>query len=65
LEIYDLIIAIDGGRVRDIFDLDDSLHDLKPGEIVYFTIVRNRRREQISVSLPTPNWAATRSEGAQ
>lgn len=65
LEIYDLIIAIDGGRVRDIFDLDDSLHDLKPGDIVYFTIVRDCRREQISVSLPTANWATTRSEGAQ
>ena len=65
LEIYDLIIAIDGGRVRDVFDLDDSLHDLELGEIVYFTIVRDHRREQVLVSLPTANWTATRSEDAQ
>jgi S1-C subfamily serine protease len=65
LEIYDLIIAIDGGRVRDIFDLDDSLHDLKPGEIVYFTIVRDHRCEQVPVSLPAAQRTATQSQGAQ
>lgn len=65
LEIYDLIIAVDSGRVRDVFDLDDSLHDLELGEIVYFTIVRDHRREQVPVSLPTAQRTATQSQGAQ
>ena len=65
LEIYDLIIAVDGGRVRDVFDLDDSLDDLELGEIVYFTIVRDHRREQVPVSLPTARRTATQPEGAQ
>ena len=65
LEIYDLIIAVDGGRVRDVFDLDDSLQDLEIGEIVYVTIVRDHRHEQVPVSLPTTQWTATKSRGAQ
>lgn len=49
---YDLIIAVDGERVRDVMDLDDSLQKVEPGEIVYLSIIRGRHRVQIPVPLP-------------
>jgi S1-C subfamily serine protease len=48
---YDLIIAVDGERVRDIMDVDDRLRNLQPSTVVYFTIVRDGQRQQIPVFL--------------
>ena len=36
----DLIVAIDDKRVRDNLDLQTALSNLKPGDTIYFTIVR-------------------------
>jgi S1-C subfamily serine protease len=48
---YDLIIAVDGERVRDIVDADDRLCNLPARTIVYFTIIRDSQRLQIPVFL--------------
>jgi S1-C subfamily serine protease len=48
---YDLIVAVDGERVRDIMDADDRLRNLEPSTVVYFTIVRDGHRLQIPVAL--------------
>ena len=48
---YDLIIAVDGERVRDIMDVDDRLRNLQPSTVLYFTIVRDGQRLQIPVFL--------------
>jgi len=49
---YDLIIAVDGERVHDVMDADDSLCNLVSDGVVYFTIVRDNHRLQVPVSLP-------------
>jgi S1-C subfamily serine protease len=51
-ESYDLIIGVDGSRVANFLDFQDRLRDLQPGEIVYFSIVRNGQRIQIAVPIP-------------
>ncbi|MGH7878899.1 MAG: PDZ domain-containing protein, partial [Candidatus Binataceae bacterium] len=40
-ESYDLIVGVDGNRVTDLLDFEDCLRDLRPGEIVYLSIVRD------------------------
>lgn len=52
-ESYDLIIGVDGSRVTNFLDFQDRLRDVQPGEIVYFSIVRNGERMQIPVPVPT------------
>ncbi len=52
-ESYDLIIGVDGSRVTNFLELQDRLRDLQPGEIVYFTIIRNGERMQIPVPVPS------------
>ncbi len=49
---YDLIIGVDGERIRDLMDLDDSLQNAGPGDIVYLSIMRRGERLQIPVLLP-------------
>jgi len=49
---YDLIIGVDGERIRDVMDLDDSLQKVEPGEIVYLSTIRPRHRVQIPVTVP-------------
>ncbi|MBV8359755.1 MAG: PDZ domain-containing protein [Deltaproteobacteria bacterium] len=51
-ESYDLIIGVDGSRVINFMDFQDRLRDLQAGEIVYFSIIRNGERMQISVPVP-------------
>jgi len=51
-ESYDLIIGVDGSRVTNFLDFQDRLRELQPGEIVYFSIVRNGVRMQIPVPVP-------------
>jgi PDZ domain len=51
-ESYDLIIGVDGSRVTNFLDFQERLRDLQPGEIVYFSIVRNGARMQIPVPVP-------------
>ncbi len=51
-ESYDLIIGVDGSRVTNFLDFQDRLRDVQPGEIVYFSIIRNGERMQIPVPVP-------------
>lgn len=50
---YDLIIGVDGTRVRDLDQFEDQTRALKPGETVYLDVVRCGARLQISVNLPS------------
>jgi PDZ domain len=52
-ETYDLIIGVDGSRVTNFLDFQDRLRDVQPGEIVYFSIIRNGVRMQIAVPVPS------------
>ena len=36
----DLIIAVDGKRVRDQSDLETAMARLKPGDTMYLTVIR-------------------------
>jgi hypothetical protein len=46
---YDMIIGVDGTRVTNFMDFEDSLRYVQPGEIVYLSIVRNGDRVQVPV----------------
>jgi S1-C subfamily serine protease len=48
----DLIIAVDGSRVRNILDFEDNIRDAQPGEIIYVTIIRGGARQQVPVHIP-------------
>ena len=57
-ESYDMIIGVDGSRVTNYLDFEDRMHDVRPGEIVYLSIIRNGKRSQMKVFLP-PTLANT------
>ncbi len=48
-ESHDLIIAVDGNRVRNTLDLIEAVQDTQKGDAVYLTIVRKGERKQIVV----------------
>jgi len=48
----DLIIAVDGSRVTNVLDFEDETRNVKPGEIVYLTVVRAGARIQVQVLVP-------------
>jgi hypothetical protein len=52
-ESYDLIIGVDGSRVTNFLDFQDKTRDVQPGELIYFSIVRDGKRLQISVPVPS------------
>lgn len=61
-ESFDLVIGVDGRRVRHILDFEDLTSNVRPGDILYLTIVRNGKRMQIPVHLPlNANIAAARN----
>lgn len=51
-ENYDLIIGVDGDRVTNFLDFEDRMRDVRGGELVYFSVVRNGYRKQITVKIP-------------
>jgi PDZ domain len=51
-ESYDMIIGVDGRRVTNFLDFEDQMRGLKPGDILYLSVVRNGRRLQIRVHVP-------------
>jgi hypothetical protein len=59
-ESFDLIIGVDGRRVRHILDFQDLTSNVRPGDTVYLTIVRAGRRVQLPVQVPS-NRAAFRN----
>jgi hypothetical protein len=57
-ESYDMIIGVDGSRVTNYLDFTDRLHEARPGEIVYLSVLRDGKRAQLKVFLP-PGAAST------
>jgi S1-C subfamily serine protease len=52
-ESYDMIIGVDSNRVTNFLDFSDRMRDVQPGEIVYLSILRNGRRIQVPVHIPS------------
>jgi hypothetical protein len=59
-ESYDLIIGIDGARVRNFLDYQDRTRDLRPGEMVYLSVVRDGKRLQLTITAPPNLTQATK-----
>jgi S1-C subfamily serine protease len=51
-ESYDMIIGVDGSRVTNFLDFSDRMRDLRAGELVYLSVVRDGKRMQIAVPVP-------------
>jgi hypothetical protein len=52
-ESYDLIIGVDGSRVSNFLDFQDRMREVRGGELVYLSVVRDGHRKQITVKVPT------------
>ncbi len=57
-ESYDLIIGVDGRRVGNLIEFEDQMRVVKPGQIVYLSLIRDGARLQIAVNLPPLTNAA-------
>ena len=55
---YDMIIGIDGMRVNNFFDFEERMRNVQPGELVYLNLVRNGKRMQVAVPVPTLSTAS-------
>jgi len=65
----DLIVAIDDKRIENETDLQEQIEGLKPGETIYFTVVRTgpkgaRETLKIPVKLGDPEQAIANAAGA-
>ena len=49
---YDVIVAVDADRTRNISELEDCLRNVKASETIYVTVIREGRREQLRVLAP-------------
>jgi len=58
-ESYDMIIGVDGSRVRNFLDFQDGMHDLQPGEVIYLSVVRNGKRVEVTMPVPATALQAT------
>ncbi len=56
---YDVIVAIDAERIRDVSELENSLRYVKAGETIYVTIIRDGQRVQLRVPMPAVASAPT------
>lgn len=52
-ESYDMIIGVDGNRVTNFIDFENQISKTRPGELVYLSVVRDGKRVQIVVSIPS------------
>jgi len=59
-ETYDLIIGIDGARVRNFLDYQDRTRDLMPGEMIYLSVIRDGKRLQLTMTVPPNLTQATK-----
>jgi len=48
----DLIVAVDGNRVRDQSDLENAMSQLKPGDTMYLTVIRPNGTDEHTHSPP-------------
>lgn len=46
---HDLIIGVDGERVRDVFELENALVPVKAGDVIYLSVLRGDDRLQIPI----------------
>jgi len=53
-EAYDMIIGIDGTKVSNFFDFSQRMRGVRPGQLIYFNVLRDGKRLQIPVPLPMP-----------
>lgn len=58
-ESYDMIIGIDGMRVTNFIDFEDEMRKARPGEIIYLSVIRNGKRIQIRVPIPSTTQTAS------
>lgn len=49
---HETIIAVDGERTHDLTQFEEAIEKAESGEVVYLTVVRGGRREQVRVALP-------------
>ncbi len=49
---YDVIVAVDSERTRNINELENCLRKVKTGETIYLTIIRDGQRKQLRVVAP-------------
>jgi hypothetical protein len=57
-ESFDLVIGVDGRRVRHILDFQDLTANVGPGDVVYLTIVREGKRLQLPLHVPSGGMTA-------
>jgi S1-C subfamily serine protease len=58
-ESYDMIIGVDGTRVTSFIEFEERMRNIQPGELVYLNVVRNGKRLQIPVPVPTLSTSAS------
>jgi len=51
-EHYDMIIGVDGVRVTNFLDFEDRMRDVRPGELIYLSVVRDGQRLQLRIPVP-------------
>jgi S1-C subfamily serine protease len=61
LQEQDIITEIDGKKLVGDSDLAQALNDLKPGDVVTLTVLRNGQTQQIKATLGTPPEATPTS----
>jgi S1-C subfamily serine protease len=61
LQEQDIITEIDGKKLVGDSDLAQALNDLKPGDVVTLTVLRNGQSQQIKATLGTPPEATPTS----
>ena len=52
-KLRDVIVAVDAERIRNLCELEAMLRKAKAGEIVYLTVIREGRREQLQITAPS------------
>jgi hypothetical protein len=58
-ESFDLIIGVDGHRIRSIPDFEDATADVRGGDMLYLTVIRGGKRLQIPVRVTRQKTAAS------
>lgn len=58
-ETYDMIVGVDGTRVARFIDFEERMRNIRPGELVYLSLVRNGVRIQIPVAIPALSTSAS------
>jgi hypothetical protein len=54
---YDMIIGVDGTRITNFMDFEDSMREVQPGEVVYLSIVRNGDRMQVPLHVESMTYS--------